>query len=130
MSAEKLGAWLNDGALSHLASQGVADPSMWAQRYDPTCPSEFYRGYATLLARIGEAFRSNANLAALGRLIDAFDLAVKALPANEQRNGASFALMNVANYARAGTAPQISATLAAELTCIAHCFVHNRARGL
>jgi hypothetical protein len=122
--------WLDDGALSRLASQGVADPSMWAQRYDPTSPSEFYRGYATLLVRIGDAFRSNANLAALGQLIDAFDLAIKALPANEQRNGASFALMNVASYAQGGTVPQISATLAAELTCIAHCFVHNQARGL
>jgi hypothetical protein len=130
MSANIMDAWLDDGTLSRLASRGVADPSMWAERYDPTCPSEFYRGYATLLVRIGDAFRSNANLAALGQLIDAFDLAIKALSANERRNGASFALMNVASYAQVRTVPQISATLAVELTCIAHCFVHNRGRGL
>jgi hypothetical protein len=130
MSANIMAAWLDDGTLTRLAGQGVAAPSMWARRYDPTCPSEFYRGYATLLIRVGDAFRSKANLTALRQLIDAFDLAIKALPANEQRNGASFGLMNVASYAQAGTVPQISATLAAELTCIARCFVHNQARGL
>jgi len=129
MSANILGAWLGDGALSQLASQGVVDPLMWAQRYDPTCPSEFYRGYATLLVRMGDAFRLNANLAALRQLINVFDPAIKALPADERRNGASFALMNVASYAQAGTAPQISVTLATELTCIARCFVHSQANG-
>jgi len=38
--------------------------------------------------------------------------------------------MNVASYAQVGTVPQISATVAAELVCIAHCFFHNQARGL
>lgn len=130
MSPNILVGWLDDGTLLRLASQGVADPSMWAQRYDPAFPSEFYRGYATLLVRIGDTFRSNANLAALGQLIDAFDLAIKGLPADERRNGANFALMNVAGYAQVGTVPQISATLAAELACIARCFANNQARGL
>ncbi len=130
MNGNVLGAWLDDSTLSRLASEGVINPSIWAQRYDPTCPSEFYRGYATLLVRIADAFRSNANLAALDQLINAFDLAIKALPADERRNGANFALMNVASYALMGTAPQIRATLAAELVCIARCFVHNQARGL
>ncbi len=129
MSANIIGAWLGDGTLSRL-SQGVVDPSMWEQRYDPTCPSEFYRGYATLLARIGDAFRFNANLPALRQLIEAFDTAIKALPVDERRNGASFALMNVASYAEVGTAPQVSATLASELTCIARCFAHSQANGL
>jgi hypothetical protein len=130
MRADIMDAWLDDGTLSRLASQGTCDPSTWAQRYDPTCPSEFYRGYAALLIRIGDAFRPNANLAALGQLIDAFDLAIKALPANERRNGASFALMNVASYAERGSVPQILATLADELTCIAQCFIRNQTRGL
>ncbi len=129
MSANIIGAWLGDGTLSRL-SQGVVDPSMWEQRYDPTCPSEFYRGYATLLARIGDAFQFNANLPALRQLIEAFDQAIKALPVDERRNGASFALMNVASYAEVGTAPQISATLASELACIARCFAHSQANGL
>jgi hypothetical protein len=130
MPADIMGAWLDDGTLSRLASQGVCDPSIWEQRYDPTCPSEFYRGCATLLTRIGDTFRANANVAALGQQIDAFDQVIKALPANEQRNGASFALMNVASYAQRGTVPQISATLAGELTCIARCFLQNQASGL
>lgn len=122
--------WLDDNRLLRLANQGVADPSMWAQRYDPTCPSEFYRGYATLLFRIGDAFQSSASLAALGQLIDAFDLVIKTIPADQRRNGADFALMNVASYAQVGTVSQISVTLVAELTCIARCFVHNQASGL
>ena len=44
MSANILVAWLDDVTLSGLANQGVADATMWAQRYDPGCPSEFYRG--------------------------------------------------------------------------------------
>ena len=130
MSANILLPWLDDATLSSLASQGAADPSMWAQRYDPMCPSEFYRGYATLLVRISDAFRSSANRAAIGQLINAFDLAIKAVPADERRNGANMALTNVASYAQVGTVPQISATLASERTCIAHCFVHNQARRL
>jgi len=123
-------SWLDDASLSRLASEGVSDPSIWAERYDPACPSEFYRGYATLLAQIGEAFRSNASLAALGQQIDGFDLAIKALPVDERRNGASYALVNASGYAQAGTVAQISATLVAELVCIARCFVQNRARQL
>ena len=122
-------SWLDDASLSRLA-QGVSDPSMWAERYDPMCPSEFYRGYATLLAQIGEAFRSNPSLAALGQQIDGFDVAIKALPADERQKGASYALMNIHGYAQAGTATQVSSTLGAELVCIARCFVQNRARRL
>jgi hypothetical protein len=130
MSGKVVISWLDDGTRSRIASQGVSDPSIWAQRYDATCPSEFYRGYATLLAQIGYVFRSNSNPAAIHQLIDAFDLAIKALPADERRNGASFALMNVAGYAQVGTVPQVSATLTAELVCIARCFAHNQARRL
>ena len=130
MSANRLVPWLDDETLSRLASRGVADRSIWAQRYDPTCPSEFYRGYATLLVRVSDASRSNRSVAAVRQLIDALDVVIKGLPGDERRNGASFALMNVASYAHVGTVPQISATVAAELTCIAHCFIQNQARGL
>ncbi|MCM1983753.1 hypothetical protein [Lyngbya confervoides] len=126
----RLTAWLENSMLSRIANEGVSDPSMWGQRYDPLCPSEFYRGYATLLAQVDRELRSNPNLAALRQLIDALDLAIKAMPADERRNGANFALCNVAAYAEKGTIAQIRATLTAELVCIARCFVHNQARGL
>jgi len=122
--------WLDDPTLSRIASREVSDPSMWAQRYDATCPSEFYRGYATLLAKIGEALKPSSSPAILHQLIDAFDLEVKGLSADERRNGANFALVNVAAYAQAGTVLQVSATVAVELVCIARCFVRNQARGL
>jgi hypothetical protein len=130
MNATTLGEWLADGTLSQLSKQGACDQSIWAQRYDATCPSAFYRGYATVLVRVGDEFRSNPDLVALGRLTDSLDLAIKSLAADERRNGASFALMNITSYARVGRAPQVSATLSAELTCIARCFVENQARGL
>lgn len=129
MSANIL-PWLDDGALSKLAGDGVADRGMWAHKYDPTCPSEFYRGYSTVLSRIDDGFRSNANIAMLGRLINAADVAVKALPADERRDGASFALANVAGYLRGATVQQLAMTLSAELVCIARCFVQNKARGI
>jgi hypothetical protein len=71
--------WLDDGTLSRIASRGVADPSIWAQRYDAACPSEFYRGYASLLTQIGEALRPSSSLATLGHLIEVFE-AVRATP--------------------------------------------------
>jgi len=52
------------------------------------------------------------------------------LSADERRNGANFALVNVAAYAQAGTVLQVSATVTAELVCIARCFLRNQARGL
>lgn len=130
MSANVAIWWLDNDRLLRLANEGPPVSSIMAQRYDATCPSEFYRGYATLLAQIGDALRTISSPTALYQLIDKFDLVIKALPADERRNGASFALMNVASYAQAGTVPQVSATIAAELVCIAHCFFRNQARGL
>lgn len=130
MSATLPISWLDDGRLSRIAEQGAPNPSIMAQRYDATCPSEFYRGYGTILAQFSDALRTISDPTALRQMIDKFDLAIKALPANEQRNGASFALMNVASYAQTGTVPQVSATVVAEVVCIAHCFVRNKAHGL
>lgn len=130
MSGDVVILWLGESTLSRIASQGNSDPSIWAQRYDATCPSEFYRGYASLLTQIGEALKPSSSPATLHHLIEVFDLEIRGLPADERRNGANFALMNVAAYAQAGTVPQVSATVAAELVCIARCFVHNQARGI
>ncbi|MET0987703.1 MAG: hypothetical protein ABW034_20090 [Steroidobacteraceae bacterium] len=129
MSATLL-PWLDDSALSRLANFGVSDRSMWDKRYEPNCPSEFYRGYATLLMRIGDQFHANANLTVLGQLVDAFGTDIRALPAGELRKGASLALANVAGYAEEGTVQQISATLNVEVVCVARCFVHNQAKGI
>jgi hypothetical protein len=121
--------WYGDHDISRFAGQGAASPAIWSQRYDPSCPSEFYRGYLSLLGWVGNALRRNPTPASLHKSIGAFDATVKALPADERRNGASFALMNVAAYTK-GTIPQVLATLDAEIVCIAHCFIQNRKRGL
>jgi hypothetical protein len=122
--------WYGDNDIALFVGRGAASPAIWAQRYDPSCPSEFYRGYLSLLGWISSALRRNPTLPSLRKSIDDFDVAIKALPANECRNGASFALVNVAQYADAGTIPLILTTLDAEIVCIAHCFIQNRKRGL
>jgi hypothetical protein len=129
MSEHPFASWLDDGALSRFANQESPDPSQWSQRYDPTCPSEFYRGYATLIYRFNQAFPPRADKSALAALVDALDLAIQALPADERRNGASFALTNIASYVQMGTVQQVVMTVCRELSCIAQCFVENRARG-
>ncbi len=122
--------WYSDNNIALTVGQGAASPAIWAERYDPSCPSEFYRGYLSLLGWIRNGLRRNPTLPSLHKSIDAFDAAIKALPADEHRNGASFALMNLACYAEAGTIPQILATLDEEMVCIAHCFIQNRRLGL
>jgi hypothetical protein len=122
--------WYGDNDITRFAGQGAASPALWSQRYDPSCPSEFYRGYLSLLGWVGNALRRNPTPTSLHESINTFDATVEALPADERRNGASFALMNVAAYAEAGTIPQILATLDAEIVCIAHCFIQSRSRGL
>ena len=68
-------AWLDDQVLALYAQAGPADPAIWAQRYDRSCPSDFYRGYATILLRVRNDFHSNPNVGALRRQIDAYDQA-------------------------------------------------------
>jgi len=103
-------AWLDDQVLALYAKRGLRS-AIWAQRYDRSCPSDFYRGYATILLRVRNDFHSNPNVGALRRQIDAYDRRSRRFRRRE-RNGASFALMNIASYAQAGTPDQISATLA------------------
>lgn len=128
MDATQRLSWLDDDTLAHFATDGVSDPSLWQARYDPGCPSEFYRGYATMLSYVAAVLRMNAH--SLVNQIDALNATIQQLPADERRNGANFALMNVATYTQSGTLPQIAQTVDAELVCIARCFLQNQSRGL
>ncbi len=130
MSVKGIISWLDDAKLLSISKRGACNSSIMAQRYDATCTSEFYRGYATILAQISDLLPTLSSRAALSKMIDEFHLATQALPADERRNGASFALMNLASYAEAGTVPQVSTTVSAEIVCIAQCFYRNQARGL
>jgi hypothetical protein len=111
-------------------SRGALDQGIFNARYDPSCPSEFYRGYVSLLGWISKAIQQNPTLSSLRKSISAFHVAVDSLAHDQRQQGANFALMNVAAYADAGTIQQIQATLSAEMPCIAHCFIKNRQRGL
>jgi hypothetical protein len=122
--------WYDDNDIALLVGKGAARPAIWDIRYDEFFPSEFYRGYLSVLGWIENAIRRNPTMRSLLECIDDFDVVVKALPADQRREGARFALSNVAEYANAGTIPEIRAALDVEMVCIAHCFVRNRNRGL
>ena len=122
--------WYGDNDIALIAGRGAASPALWSQRYDPSCPSEFYRGYLSLLGWISNALRRNPTLPSLRNSIHTFNASIEALPHDERRKGASFALMNVACYAEAGTIQQILATLDAEIVCVGDCYIKNRKRGL
>jgi hypothetical protein len=83
-----------------------------------------------ILGWISKAIQQNPTLSSLRESISAFGVAVRSLARDQRQEGANFALMNVAAYANAGTIQQIQATLNAEMSCIAHCFIKNRQRGL
>jgi hypothetical protein len=122
-------SWYDDNYIS-LLSRGGIDQGIFNARYDASCPSEFYRGYVSLLGWISKAIQQNPTLSALRESISAFGIAVRSLARDQRQEGANFALMNVTAYANAGTIQQIQATLDAEMPCIAHCFIKNRQRGL
>jgi hypothetical protein len=122
--------WLDNTTLKHIAEQAQPDPLLWSQRHDPTCPSEFYRGYATLISRLSDALRPEPTVFALVPLIDAFDAAVRDLPADDRTQGATFALMNAASYANGGDAPLVFEVLEREQPCIAQCFAVSQGQGL
>jgi hypothetical protein len=122
--------WLEDAALVYLSTEGAVNPSIWALRYDATCPSEFYRGYATLLVRIANALLAHASMQALGQYINAYHQEAQTLLADQRRSGVDFALTNVACYAENGTMAQIGMTLGDEIVVIANCFLQNQAAGL
>src|SRR5580704_14837386 len=91
--------WLTDAELDGLAQSAVADQAMTDQRFDPSCPSEFYRGYATILADLADTGPAPLRIDAFRRRVDDLDAAVSSVEDGERTNGASFALANAAQYA-------------------------------
>jgi len=114
-------AWLSDEAMAQI-SYGPVDPQMrasiWRGRYVDDCPSECYRGAATMLSLLVEEMDQSLN--------------ASSLPAdNNVRVGAFLTLANIASYAQ--TEPNINLLypfLQAELICTAQFFFQNRQKGI
>jgi hypothetical protein len=119
--------WLSDEDLEELAAGPPAAEAIMSQRYDPACPSEFYRGYGSVLSWLTDGPFAGRGL---GEAIDEIDGILREVDAGEQLNGANFAVMNVAQYLNAAPVPQIVAHLGTEQVCIAQCFLRNRSAGI
>ncbi|MFE3194991.1 hypothetical protein ACFXHA_38710 [Nocardia sp. NPDC059240] len=124
-SAASMSYWMTDNQIGGLESVAHSDrETMMRDRWDPTCPSEFYRGYITMLDRILTALPRTCSLRQYLGCVDRADELVREWPGTEQRHaGARFAAMNAAQYATSGAAvDEITATMFYELSCIATCF--------
>lgn len=125
--------YLRDDQLSAMLRPQVRQEIMQT-RYDPACPSDWYRGYATGLVLARNAIRTAVNPAHALQLIDAADQGVPVPPgpgpASQDLAGLKFATMNACSYAQAaGNVQQIVSTLDEEMPVIARCFFANRQAG-
>jgi hypothetical protein len=128
-------AYLDDEQLVQLSTPPV-DKETLKIRYDPTCPSEWYRGYATGLMAARAELQQATTVSTAARLVDTLDQSIRAPedrsgPVSQPLAGFKFALMNAYLYATsASSVQQILHTLDRELPCIAYGFLANRQRGL
>jgi hypothetical protein len=127
--------YLDDDRLAQLRSPAI-DPRTLEIRYDPTCPSEWYRGYATGLIAARAELQQATTVGNAARLVDTLDQSIQAPddpagPVSQPLAGYKFALMNAYLYATsASSVQQILHTMDLELPCIAYGFFANRQRGL
>lgn len=133
-----MNAWptyLDDERLAQLRSPAI-DQETLKIRYDPTCPSEWYRGYATGLMAARAELVQATTVSNAARLVDTLDQSFqvpddRSGPVSQPLAGYKFALMNAYLYATsASSVQQILHTLDVELPCIAYGFFANRQRGL
>jgi hypothetical protein len=125
--------YLRDDQLSAMLRPQVRQEIL-QNLYDPACPSEWYRGYATGLLLARNAIRTAVNPAHALQLIDAADQRVAVPPgpgpASQDLAGLKFATMNACAYAQAASnVQQIVYTLDEELPVVARCFFTNRQAG-
>jgi hypothetical protein len=127
--------FLDDDRLALLRRPGV-DQRTLDIRYDQTCPSEWYRGYATGLVAARAELQRATSAGNAARLVDTLDQSIEVPddhcgPVSQPMAGYKFALMNAYLYATsASSVQQILHTLDVELPCIAYGFFANRERGL
>jgi hypothetical protein len=123
--------WLKNKQIAGLQRPTV-NQELLQSRYDPSCPSEWYRGYVSVLWAIRSVIQAATTKGQLIKIVDGVEDSAKLLPADDQRRlGASFATMNVAEYTKAAsTVAQVINTLDLELPCIALCFSTNKQNGL
>ena len=128
----KNGLWLTGKQIAKLR-QPTINQNLMQARYDPSCPSEWYRGYVSAIWMIRNSMEGVTSLQRVKTIIESVDQSISAASAlgDERHNGAAFATANAAEYAKsAHTVAQVIHTLDLELPCIALCFSTNKENGL
>jgi hypothetical protein len=127
-------AWLNDDQLTRISQRDIDQDTragVWRSRYVEDCPSECYRGSATVLSIVVEGMRQGLEANHMSNEVD-HGLKTSGLPEKDERTvGAFLANLNVTTYVEKAPSRQFLAqVLEAELICTAQFFLENRRKGL
>jgi hypothetical protein len=128
-------AWLPDSRLAAISRRPLAlqARSRWQSRYVPSCPSECYRGAATVMTLIIDGLRRGQRM---DDLVDEIDRSLQAAnPANGSWNdrnvGAGIANTNAYTYGHSGYGmDMVLMAMEAELICTAGFYFINKERGI
>ncbi|MFF0488179.1 hypothetical protein ACFYTQ_04070 [Nocardia sp. NPDC004068] len=123
--------WCTDDEITALLNYAPFDGTLMRDRWDPTCPSEFYRGYITALAGLVQSVSADQPLDRYRSIVTTIDDILKSWTGTpDQRSGAAFAMTNAWQYSESGaTVPQIVPFLRGEIACLAECFRTARWHG-
>ncbi|MFC9436544.1 hypothetical protein [Nocardia sp. NPDC057030] len=123
--------WFTDGEIAAMRNYARFDGALMRDRYDPTCPSEFYRGYLTALVGLVQSIEPADSLDRYRSVVTHIDEVLKTWTGDQdQRTGGAFAMTNAWQYSTSGTSlPQIVAFLRGEIACLAECFHTARLHG-
>jgi hypothetical protein len=124
--------WCTDEEIHGIQGYAVYDNTMMQNRYNRTCPSEFYGGYLTALVGLMQSVAPYDTLDRYRSVVNTIDATFKSWPGTRDRSaGAATALTDAWEYADSGSSViQILAHLRGEMACVADCFEIARADGL
>jgi hypothetical protein len=125
--------WLDDNKMASLGLPNVEQEMMQAL-YDPARPSEYYRGYATVLWTARMVVQNTTSVSEAKTMVLSVNLLMDTEPAAEQlMEGARFGLYSIFAYIELGkirTVEQIIDMLDASLPVLSRCFFINRQKGI
>ncbi|MFG1795056.1 hypothetical protein [Nocardia sp. NPDC049149] len=124
--------WCTDAEIAAMQNYARFDGTLMRDRYDPTCPAEFYRGYLTALVGLLQSIGTTDSLDHYRSVVTHIDEVLRSWTGHQdQRTGGAFAMTNAWQYSTSGASmPQIVTFLHGEIACLAECFRTASWRGL
>ena len=124
--------WCADDEIRALQGCAPFDNSLMQNRYEPTCPSEFYRGYLTPLVGLVQSVGVDDTVERYRWVANEIDETVKTWSGtSDQCSGAGFSMANAWEYSVSfASVAQILAFIRGEIACVAECFQIARVNGL